>query len=232
MKDTAFNLENFLISTGGHLVVVAVIVTSFAVFGDPLIKIVAPDRIQIMEIDLARVQITRDETQLRNVAAPPPAPKPPEPAPEPATQNSTLQTQHLAPPAAPETPPPPRPAPVQTTTIRVNRETATLNRTMTVSVVDALRVAVTRCWQFDASRPGVGDIRAVAHLDMNQNGMVRRLWFEQASRADDDPAFAYILETIRAAINTCQPFRMLPPGEFEHWQRIRLTFYPSTGAVQ
>ncbi|MCL2758318.1 MAG: hypothetical protein FWE64_03295 [Alphaproteobacteria bacterium] len=228
----ASSLENFFISLAGHLAIIAMLLTSVAIFGDPLIRIVAPDAIQITEIDLSRVEITRDETHLRNVAAPPPPPEPRPtprpPAPDPGETESVAA--HVAPP-----PPPaerPRPAPPQRTTITVNRETTSLNRTMTVSVVDALRVAMTRCWQFDASRPGVAEIRAVAHLEMNPNGMVRTLRFETESRADDDPAFAYIIETIRTAIGVCQPFRMLPASEFESWRRIRLTFYPATGAVQ
>jgi hypothetical protein len=102
---------------------------------------------------------------------------------------------------------------------------------MTVSVVDALRVALTRCWAIDSQRPDIEDIRAVAHLTMNRDGMVRDVWFESASRADTDPAFAYVLETIRGALSACQPFKMLPVSEFGHWEKIDLTFYPTSGTI-
>lgn len=102
---------------------------------------------------------------------------------------------------------------------------------MTVSVVDALRVAMTRCWVIDTTRADIGDIRAVAHLTMRRNGTVRDVWFESESRAETDPAFAYVLETIRDAINACQPLNMLPKNEYNKWEKIQLTFYPTSGKV-
>ena len=138
-------------------------------------------------------------------------------------------------PAAQPTPPQEKtvgaPAPRKKTVVRVNRETVSLDRTLTISVVDALRVAMTRCWAIDTTREDIADIRAVAHLTMRQNGTVRDVWFEGAAAADTDPAFAYVLDTIRAAINVCQPFRMLPANEFAKWEKIQLTFYPNQGKV-
>ena len=231
---TTFSSENLLLSVAGHLLIVAAAITSAALIG-PMTKIVAPDRVQIIEIDLSKVQITKDETQLYNTEAPKPEEKQPtEKKPEP--EEKDWQAEEKKPPPKPEPtkekPKPAPPKPVRTTTVRVNRETASLNRTMTVSVVDALRVAMTRCWQFDGNRPGVAELRVVAHLTMNRNGMVRDLWFEGGARADTDPAFAYIVETIRSAISVCQPFRMLPPGEYDSWKQIQLTFYPSNATVQ
>ncbi|MCL2537944.1 MAG: hypothetical protein FWE52_00465 [Alphaproteobacteria bacterium] len=234
-----FLSENILLSVTGHLlVVVLVIVTlSVVVFPD---RIVAPDRVQIFELDLANVRITRDETLVYNTA--PPKPEPPKkevPKPEPKKQEQVEDWQAPPKPEVPKPepekkpePPKPEPAPVQTTVVRVNRDTASLNRTMTVSVIDALRMAMTRCWQFDRNRPGIDDLRVVAHLTMAENGMVRDMWFEGIARADTDPAFAYIVETIRMAVSNCQPFRMLPASEFDLWKNVQFTFYPSTATVQ
>lgn len=122
-------------------------------------------------------------------------------------------------------------APKKKRVVRVNREVLSLERTLTVSVVDALRVALTRCWTIDTSRSDIADIRAVAHLTMRKNGTVQDIWFESAARAETEPAFAYVLDTIRAAINVCQPFRMLPVNEFSKWEKIQLTFYPTQGKV-
>ena len=122
-------------------------------------------------------------------------------------------------------------APKKKRVIKVNREVLSLDRTLTISVVDALRVAMTRCWVVDTGRPDISDIRAVAHLKMRKNGTVQDVWFESAARADTDPAFAYVLETIKNAIDVCQPFRMLPVGEYEKWKDIQLTFYPNQGKV-
>lgn len=235
-------------SVGGHLALAAIILTSVAVVVDRA-RMVTPDRIQIMEIDLNTVRVSGDETRLRNINAdaeptPPPPAQNVKPAPVPPADVATekdIETPTLVTPNAPtpeqpaprpddnaDKPAPPRP---KKTVVRVNREVLSLDRTMTVSVVDALRVAMTRCWSIDTTRPDIGDIRAVAHLTMRRNGTVRDVWFESAARADTDAAFAYVLETIRDAINTCQPFDMLPANEFDKWEKIQLTFYPTQGRV-
>lgn len=229
-------------------------ITSFVLVVDRA-QMIAPDRIQIMEIDLNAVRVSGSETVLYNTDAPKaPASTPAEPETEPEPVPETKPDADIAPteieqptfveeekqpepekkpdPVVPEpVPESPTPAPKKKTVVRVNRDVVSLDRTLTVSVVDALRVAMTRCWNIDTGRPDLSDIRAVAHLTMRQNGTVSDVWFESASRADDDPAFAYVLDTIRAAISACQPFKMLPPGEYNAWKKIQLTFYPTQGKV-
>lgn len=244
---TQFSSENMLMSVGGHLALAAVLITSFALVIERA-QLVAPDRIEITEIDLSSVKVSGDETRLYNTAAetepvkpvdvtpPAPAPEPDTPAARPIEDTTMVdEVQEPAkkpePQKAPEAKVEEMPAPRKKTVVRVNRETVSLDRTLTISVVDALRVAMTRCWTIDTSRADIAGIRAVAHLTMRQNGTVRDVWFEGASAAETDPAFAYVLDTIRAAINVCQPFRMLPVGEFKNWEKIQLTFYPSQGKV-
>jgi len=241
-----FSSENLLMSVGGHLVMVAILLTSFALVVDRA-QLVAPDRVEIVEIDLNAVRVRGDETILYNTDAQKsdiPDKKPePEPAPAAAIDDTPqpIETPSMVADAAtPDKKPaaadendktPDTPAPQKKTVVRVKRDVVSLDRTLTVSVVDALRVAMTRCWVIDTRRPDIADIRAVAHLTMRRNGTVRDVWFESAAREQTDPAFAYVLQTIRAAINTCQPLKMLPPGEFEKWEKIELTFYPTQGKV-
>ena len=244
--DQTFSLENILISLIGHMFVIAIMVTSFAVLMNRAM-LVAPDRIQIMEIDLDSVTVSSEDTRLYNTNTPDnekPEQKPEEKQksePEKIESDKPIETPSLVD-SEPEKKKeddksdkkdaePIQAAPKKKTVIRVNRETVALNRTLNVSVVDALRVAMTRCWTIDKNRPDIDDIRAVAHLTMRKNGTVRDVWFESAARAETDPAFAYVLETIRAAINTCQPLRMLPENDFSKWQKIQLTFYPNSGKV-
>lgn len=206
---------------------------------------VAPDRIEITEIDLNDLRVTGDDTKLINTTTPPPTPD--------AVSSATSHDTNHAPdvksetpvetvrmdvamdepksdvPSVPEPDLKPINAPKKKTVVRVNREK--LTRTMTVSVLDALRVAMTRCWVIDTTHPGISDIRAVAHLTMTRHGTVARLRFESEPRAQTDPAFGYVLETIRDAIKTCQPFKMLPVNEFETWEKIELTFYPTQGKI-
>jgi hypothetical protein len=242
-KNSAFSSENLLVSIAGHLGIIAVMITSFTVL-NPMDQIVMSDHVQIYEIDLSRVEIKGDETLVFNTEAP-------------ESKTDEIQIEHKKDPkkqniiepigddgpildkisALPDsikktdTKPTPN-APKASTTVRVNRETTSLNRTMTISVVDALRVAMTRCWVFNKNYPGIENIRAVVHLSMNPRGFVQSLWFEQESAAANNPALAYIFETIRAAITNCQPFKMLPENEYEKWKTIQLTFYPSNASVQ
>ena len=245
-------------SVCGHLALLAIMLTSFALFVDRAM-LVAPDRIEILEIDLNSVRVSGEETILHNVNAdaavepetekePAPAPVLEQPAPEPVeepAEEEPITEPSLVEEKAPEVPELVT-KPVEKEeqpeekkeepkkkkmVVRVNREVVSLDRTLTVSVVDALRVAMTRCWNIDTTRPDISDIRAVAHLTMRRNGTVRDVWFESAARAETDPAFAYVLDTIRAAIDVCQPFKMLPVNEFEKWEKIQLTFYPTQGKV-
>ncbi len=248
-KINHFVSENIGVSVLGHMLVIAVIVFLADVVIGETERFIAPDRIQITMIDLNNVRVMGDETVLYNTNTL--QPEKPD-----VKDTKTKQTPEQN--AVDEKPvelektalldeeksdkaqtkktdeknPDDAPAPTKKTVVRVNRNVVSLDRTLTVSVVDALRVAMTRCWTVDRSRPDISGIRAVAHLTMQQNGTVSDVWFESAARAETDPAFAYVLGTIRDAINVCQPLRMLPSGEYDKWKKIQLTFYPTTGAVQ
>jgi len=206
------SLDNFSMSVFGHgAVALIALILSIAA---PAQKLIAPDRIKIMEIDLRNVKIEGLETKLKNMDK------------KPAAERTKTNDKKPA-----EKPAPQKPQPV-IQTIKVNRETADLNRTMTVSIIDAFRIAMTRCWQIDSDRADLEGIRTVAHLKMYPNGKVQSFWFEQAMRADTDSAFAYVLETIRFAIEACQPFTMLPRTEYEHWKSVQLTFFPTAKTVE
>ena len=244
-----FASENIGLSVLGHLVVLCVLVFIAGVVIGERERFVAPDRIQIMMIDLSQVKVTGDESVLYNTNVPDKdekkEEKPAEPRPKPEQDAAVkaeqkIETPTVMPeekPAEPEKTnpkdekPDDKPATVKKTVIRVNRNTTSLHTGLAISIIDALRYKMTRCWVIDTSRPDISGIRAVAHLTMRANGTVADVWFEGASRADTDPAFAYVLETIRAAINVCQPLDMLPREEYKTWREIQLTFYPAQGTV-
>lgn len=248
-KIRQFYSENILMSIAGHLALVVIMITSVMIVMDRA-ELVTPDRVQIMEIDLSNVKITGMDTKLYNTDAPKSdnLDKQPQVEPKPAPQPTHVAAKDDK--SANDfiddtdnkktTEKPSDPvkndiantnAPKKKTVVRVNREVLSLDRTLTVSVVDALRVAMTRCWVIDTTRPELADIRAVAHLKMRPNGTVADVWFESAARADTDPVFAYVLDTIRAAIRTCEPLSMLPRNEYKNWESIQLTFYPTSGRV-
>ncbi len=220
-----------MLSIFGHLVLIA-IMTASVFFVYKRANLVTPDRVEITEIDLANVQVTAADTKLFNTSQ---AQSDSEPTPEkPKTEKAILPDKEIKSTEFAENEKkdvPEKQKPIEKTTVKVNREVLSLDRTMTVSVVDALRVALTRCWVIDTNRSGLDGLRVVAHLTMFDTGVVSDVWFESESRAETDSDFAYVLETIKSAIQTCQPFRMLPRSEFEHWEKIQLVFYPTQGKI-
>ena len=245
-KQTQFQSENFLMSVFGHLVLLFVLIMSFSAVVEKA-KLVTPNRIQITEIDLKDVKISGEETKLYNTKE-----DRPEQVLKPGKQNKvkensesekidikqptmidkesdSLSKKDKKKPEQKKVED--RPVPRKKTTVKVNREVLSVDRTMTVSVVDALRVALTRCWNIDTSRSDIQDIRLTAHLKMLPTGVVNKIWFESESRAETDAAYAYVLDTVKEAIRVCSPFSMLPRNEFEKWRDMTLTFYPSQGKI-
>lgn len=245
-KDVQFQSENFLMSVLGHLVLVALIMLSFSVVIERA-KLVTPNRIQITEIDLKNVKISGDETKLYNTDQIKPDDNVKTDKKTEEKKNTEIEKIDLKQPTMVENESKDlnkektkkkdekkvedKPAPRKKTVVRVNREVLSIDRTMTVSVVDALRVALTRCWNIDTTHPGIEDMRLTAHIKFLPTGVVDRLWFESESRAQTDPDFAYVLDTAKAAIKTCSPFSMLPRNEYQKWRDTSVTFYPSKGKV-
>jgi len=245
-QNTQFQSENIMMSVFGHLILIALMVFSFSVIVEDA-KLVTPNRVQIIELDLKNVKISGDETKLYNTMAfqqneqekndkkiedtkvvqdekielKQPT----------MVENESKKLKDKKPEQKQEQKVEDKPAPRKKTVVRVNREVLSLDRTMTVSVIDALRVALTRCWNIDTNRPGLENIRLTAHIKFLPTGVVDRLWFESETRAQTDPDFAYVLETARDAIKTCSPFSMLPRNEYEKWRDTSVTFYPISGKV-
>lgn len=241
-----FQSENFCMSVLGHLVLIAIMTFSFAVVVERA-KLVTPNRVEIIELDLKNVKITGEETKLYNTNQIQPEMdakidkktendkyreiekidlKQPT-----MVENESKDSKKENKTKKDEKKVEDKPAPRKKTVVRVNREVLSLDRTMTVSVVDALRVALTRCWNIDTAHPGIEDIRLTAHIKFLPTGVVDRLWFESESRAETDPDFAYVLDTAKAAIKNCSPFSMLPRNEYNKWRETSVTFYPTSGKV-
>ena len=245
-KDVQFQSENFLMSVLGHLVLVALIMLSFSVVIERA-KLVTPNRIQITEIDLKNVKISGDETKFYNTNQIKPDDNVKTDKKTEEKKNTEIEKIDLKQPTMvdneskdlkkektkkkDEKKVEDKPAPRKKTVVRVNREVLSIDRTMTVSVADALRVALTRCWNIDTTHPGIEDMRLTAHIKFLPTGVVDRLWFESESRAQTDADFAYVLDTAKAAIKTCSPFSMLPRNEYSKWRDTSVTFYPSKGKV-
>ena len=245
-QKTQFQSENILMSVFGHMILIAVMMISFSVVIERA-KLVTPNRIQIVEIDLKNVNISGNETKLYNTMTPTSDEVEKNDKKTVETKNIQDEKIKLKQPTLiedeskklnnkkaekkTEKTVEDKPLPRKKTVVHVNREVLSLDRTMTISVIDALRVALTRCWNIDTNRPGLEDIRLTAHIKFLPTGVVDKLWFESESRAQTDIDFAYVLETARNAIKTCSPFSMLPKKEYDTWRDTSVTFYPTTGKV-
>ena len=243
-QKTQFQSENFLMSVLGHMILLAILMMSFSVVIERA-KLVTPNRIEIIEIDLKYVKVSGDETKLYNTSES--RQNDDKKTDEKAEEKKVIQDEktELKQPTMVENESESlkskktqkkeeedeRPTPRKKKLVRVNREVLSLDRTMTISVIDALRVALTRCWVVDTNRPGLEDIRLTAHIRFLPTGVVDRLWFESESRAQTDPDFAYVLETAKDAIKTCSPFSMLPKNEYDAWRDTTVSFYPTSGKV-
>ncbi len=243
---TQFESENFLMSVFGHLVLLAMVVSSLSVVVDRA-KNVTPNRVEIIELDLKNVKVSGTETKLQNTTVDQVAEDAKPDVKDNVKQNIEDEKVVLKQPTMIENESKnltkentkkddvkktkPANVPRKKTVVKVKREVLSLDRTMTVSVIDALRVALTRCWNIDTNRSGIEDIRLTVHLKILPTGVIDRIWFESESRAQTDSAFAYVLDTVKEAIQTCQPFSMLPRKEYETWKDTTLTFYPSKGKV-
>lgn len=245
-KNTQFQSENFCMSILGHLVLIAIMTFSFSLVIERA-KLVTPNRVEIIELDLKNVKITGDETKLYNTNQIQPDKEAKIDKKTEDKKSEDIEKVDLKKPTMIENESKDskkdkktkkdekkvedKPAPRKKTVVRVNREVLSLDRTMTASVVDALRVALTRCWNIDTARSGLEDIRLTAHIKFLPTGVVDRLWFESESRAETDPDFAYVLDTAKAAIKNCSPFSMLPRNEYNKWRETSVTFYPTSGKV-
>ena len=68
-QKTQFQSENIMMSMLGHMVLLAILMMSFSVVVERA-KLVTPNRVEIIEIDLKNVRVSGDETKLYNTNPP------------------------------------------------------------------------------------------------------------------------------------------------------------------
>lgn len=244
---TQFESENILMSILGHLVLFAIMFFSFAAVVERA-KLVTPDRIEIIEVDLNNVKVTGHETKLYNTSEPEPDKnakteketktadvEPNEKIDIKSTtlvENETKKDKKEDTKKKEEKKKEDTPAPRKKHRTKVNREVLSLDRSMTMSVKDSVRNQMRGCWVIDTTHEGVSEIRLTAHLTMTPKGIIEKVWYESEARAATDPVFAYVLETVKSAMVACHKINNLPEKEYDEWREISLTFYPSDGTIK
>lgn len=224
LKDK-FSSENFLLSILGHLLIVSFLLISIS-FTVKKSKIISKDRIEITEINLSNIQISK-ETELYDIKSEEQKEEKITNKKEESIKNEKIKDTSFIDESKKINKENKKIE--KRTIIKVNRQSVT--RTMTISVLDALRTSLTRCWVIDLERFDLSNIRIVAHLKMDKNKYIGDVWFESESLANTDSAFAYALETVKSALKTCQPFSILPSSEYDTWKNIVLNFYPLSGKI-
>ena len=175
------------------------------------------------------------------VAEPVPAPAPPKPKPKPA------------PPKLAEAPPPPdtkkfdaqklaalldrrlkqrqseptpQPAPAAAPTQQRSPTQSNLQEPMTISELDAIRQQFERCWSPPVGAKDAANLIVRIRIQLNPDGSLRAPpELIDRSRLEDNFWRAAADSALRA-VHRCSPLRNLPPGKYERWREIELTFNP------
>ena len=249
MKEkTQFNSENILMSVLGHLILIAIMMISFSAAINET-KLVTPNHVEIVELDLKYVKVSDNETKLYNTTTPEPdknakqdkkdeTPSAEEDKKEEIKETTLIEdetkkkekTKKKEEKKKPETP-----APRKKISMQINRGIALVtDDQLNANISDYVRHAVKGCWKIDKDYPNISDIRLTVHVKMKENKTVDfyQTWIEQESRADTDPAFAYVRDTVKDALQTCRSLPGLPSNSYDKWQDIVLTFYPAHGEVK
>lgn len=173
-------------------------------------------------------------------------PDPPPPPKETATPKPPPQVANIVPPKKP----PPKPkrddfinsilkdvAPTQKSAEKVDKPTPqktpapspsppSLNQQVSMSVIDAVRAQITKCWNLPAGARDAEKLIITIRATVAPDGTVTSAIIEDRSKMGD-PFFRAAAESAqRAMLNpACQPLK-LPPEQYETWKSLILTFNP------
>ncbi|MBM3506070.1 MAG: hypothetical protein FJX65_19755 [Alphaproteobacteria bacterium] len=96
--------------------------------------------------------------------------------------------------------------------------------TMTISEMDAIRLQIERCWNVPAGARDAQNMRVRIRINLNADGSLNRPPEILDEGRMSDPFFRTMAESARRAVNICSPLKNLPPGKYERWREITLTF--------
>lgn len=123
-----------------------------------------------------------------------------------------------APTPAPATAPAPAPAPPS--------PAITLQAPLTVSEIDVIRQQFYHCWSVPAGARDAADLVVRVRVSLNPDGSLRAPpELVDRSRINDTFWLAAAESALRA-VRKCEPLKNLPPGKYERWRDIELTFNP------
>ena len=176
-----------------------------------------------------------------------------EPEPEPEPQEVQLAEQPPAKPVPPEDVPEPQEEPEDTSfddllkDLENVAETQTANveptesdevtppiptnsssDNLSMSMKEAMRRAVEKCWNFDAGSMGAGEVLVEIRIRLNPDGSVVNAEIQNSSRMNSDQQFRAAAESAYRAILVCAPyFNELGSAPYDDWATLTLRFDPA-----
>ena len=122
--------------------------------------------------------------------------------------------------------PTPQPAPSAAPTQQRSPTQSNLQEPMTISELDAIRQQFERCWSPPVGAKDAANLIVRIRVLLNPDGSLRAPpELIDRSRMNDDFWRAAADSALRA-VHRCAPLRNLPPGKYERWREIELTFNP------
>ena len=119
-------------------------------------------------------------------------------------------------PAPAPTPAPSAPAP----------QSVNLQAPLTISEIDLIRQQFYHCWSVPAGARDAADLVVRVRVMLNPDGSLRTAP-ELVDRSRINDAFwLAAAESALRAVHKCVPLKNLPPGKYERWREIELTFNP------
>jgi len=100
---------------------------------------------------------------------------------------------------------------------------------LTVSEKDALRRQIEKCWNVPIGARNPEELVVEIRIRVNRDRTVRDALIVDTSRMAGDTFYRSMAESARRAVKNhkCSPLE-LPPGKYNEWKDITMTFNPST----
>ena len=112
-----------------------------------------------------------------------------------------------------------------------NSATDFLKKQMAISYIDAIRIKLRSCWNFDAGAKDIQNMKIVIRTSLSPDGNMNSIEILNKSEYLTSPWFKAVAESAKRALIICSPYN-LPVEFYQDWKDIVFTFYPDKKSVQ
>lgn len=99
---------------------------------------------------------------------------------------------------------------------------------LSMSMKEAMRRAVEKCWNFDAGSMGAGEMLVEIRIRLNPDGSVVNAEIQDSGRMNSDQQFRAAAESAYRAILVCAPYyNELGSAPYDDWATLTLRFDPA-----